>query len=220
MSQHIYATSAHPQESSSTSAQANPDDNSAPSTVKLTTHNQYKTPRLLRENLNPNPISQFNSWFQSALNPTPLADGSTPPAVKEPEAMAISTVSPDGIPSSRMVLLKTVDTGFVFFTNYESRKSQELAGGYASLVFYWREISRQVRVVGRVEKVDRTESEEYFNTRPMGSKIGAWVSRQSSVVKGDNELESQVEEFKQKVEREGKDVECPEYWGGWRIVPL
>lgn len=131
--------------------------------------------------------------------------------------MAISSVSPDGVPSTRFVLLKTVDeTGFLFFTNYDSRKSRELEGGFASLAFYWKEVSRQVRVVGKVEKVSREESEEYFGSRPVGSKIGAWASPQSSVV-GEDTLVKNVEDVKAKY---GEQVPCPPHWGGWRVIPL
>jgi pyridoxamine-phosphate oxidase len=110
------------------------------------------------------------------------------------------------------------DTGFVFFTNYESRKSKELeSGGYASLAIYWKEVSRQIRVVGRVEKIKREESEEYFDTRPRGSQLGAWASPQSQNVQ-EGELEQRVKDIEKKCE--GGDVKCPEHWGGWRIVPL
>ncbi|WVQ83474.1 pyridoxamine 5'-phosphate oxidase [Cryptococcus sp. DSM 104549] len=191
---------------------------SAPETVRLTTHNQYTTPRLLPGDLSPNPLLQFNAWLASALNPSEQ-DVEAGRKVREPEAMALSTSTPQGIPSSRIVLLKTVDTtGFVFFTNYTSRKSQELlANPYAALAFYWKEVSRQVRVVGRVEKVSREESEEYFATRPRGSRVGAYASAQSQVVQ-EGELEKRVEEEEKKWE--GKEVDCPEFWGGWRIVPF
>jgi pyridoxamine-phosphate oxidase len=160
-------------------------------------------------------LQQFKEWFQEALEPP--ADSGIPP-VREPEAMAITSVSSTGIPSTRFVLLKTVDdTGFVFFTNYDSRKSRELETGYASLALYWKEVSRQVRVVGKVEKVRREESVEYFNTRPRGSQIGAWASPQSSNV-DEGELEQRVKDVEQRFE--GKEVDCPEHWGGWRIVPL
>ena len=131
--------------------------------------------------------------------------------------MTLSTATPQGVPSSRTVLLKTVDRGFVFFTNYTSRKSAELLQNpHAALNFYWKEVSKQVRVIGVVEKVSREESEEYFNTRPRGSQLGAWASPQSKPV-GEGELEELVKQVDQKfVEK----VECPEFWGGWRIMPL
>ncbi|WVN87214.1 pyridoxamine 5'-phosphate oxidase [Cryptococcus depauperatus CBS 7841] len=201
--QHLYGTS---------SIQA------AHETVKLTSHNQYITPRLLASDLAPNPLIQFNVWFESVLDPSE-EDVARGRKVLEPEAMTVSTATAKGIPSSRTVLLKTADkTGFVFFTNYTSRKSQEiLENPYASLAFYWREVSRQVRVVGKVEKVDRKESVEYFATRPRGSKLGAWASQQSQPVE-EGQLEERVKNEENRWE--GKEVECPEFWGGWRIIPF
>ena len=126
--------------------------------IDIKTHNQYHSPRIFPTTLDPSPLAQFQHWFAEALNPT---DDSIP-QVKEPEAMCISTATAEGVPSSRFVLLKHVDShGFVFFTNYDSRKSQELlANPYASIAFYWKEVSRQIRVVGKVEKVARKESED------------------------------------------------------------
>lgn len=217
MSSHIYSSSAAPQVSPQDQPDPAGESSSRPnSKVSITSHNQYHSPRLLRSSLDPDPLKQFKQWFQDALTPPP---DSGIPAVREPEAMAISSVSSDGVPSTRMVLLKTVDDkGFLFFTNYDSRKSRELAqGGYASIAIYWKEVSRQVRVVGRVEKVDRKDSEEYFGTRPRGSQIGAWASPQSRAVR-DGELEERVKHVEKRFE--GGQVECPEHWGGWRIVPL
>ncbi len=192
-----------------------PADPPPASKVQLTSHHQYHSPRLLPSHLNPDPLLQFNAWFASSLSP--LSTEPPTPVVREPEAMAVSTVSPSGIPSTRVVLLKTVDSGFVFFTNYTSRKSTELdSSPYASLAFYWKEVSRQVRVVGKVEKVSREESGEYFRTRPRGSQLGAWASEQSSVV-GEDTLTERVQEME---ERFGGEVELPGHWGGWRVVPL
>lgn len=193
--------------------------------LEVTSHNQYDTPRLLRDSIHPDPLEQFNVWLSSALNPRD--DGQ--PAVHEPEAMTVSTCvmrrvpehdgHPIAIPSSRVVLLKQVDDrGFIFYTNYNSRKSRELLENpYASCAFYWRETSRSVRVSGRVEKVSRQESEAYFASRPRGSQVGAWASAQSDEV-GEDELEDKVREVEKRFE--GKDVPCPPHWGGWRIVPL
>lgn len=109
-------------------------------------------------------------------------------------------------------------TGFLFFTNYTSRKSQDLSlNPYASLTFYWRETSRQVRVSGRVERLPRKESEAYFKSRPRGSKLGAWASEQSSVI-GEKTLEERMEKVEERFKEE-EEVECPEFWGGWRVVP-
>ena len=133
--------------------------------------------------------------------------------------MSLSTATLSGIPSARIVLLKQVDSrGFVFFTNYTSRKSQEIiANPYAALVFYWRELHRSVRVVGSVERLSREESDAYFRTRPVGSQLGAWASRQSTVVE-EKELD---ERFKMTANRfEGGEVPPPDFWGGWRVIPM
>ena len=138
--------------------------------------------------------------------------------------MSLSTCTRDGIPSSRVVLLKQVDArGFVFFTNYTSRKSRELTENpRAALAFYWREVSRQVRVVGTVERVARAESDAYFKSRPLGSRIGAWASKQSGVVK-EGEVAERVQEIKKRFDvpdgANEADVPPPEFWGGWRVIP-
>lgn len=157
-----------------------------------------------------NPLDQFRSWFKEAI------EGGV---VKEPEAMSLSTATPSGIPSARVVLLKQVDSrGFVFFTNYTSRKSQEIvANPHAALVFYWREVCRSVRVVGSVEKLSREESDAYIRTRPVGSQLAAWASRQSTVIK-----EGVLEERLEKAAKRFGDGEIPppDFWGGWRIIPM
>lgn len=183
--------------------------------IQVTTHQQYDTPRLLKSQVDPNPMIQFQSWLAAALHPAPGQ-----PTVHEPEAMTICTSLPSGIPSARVVLLKQADEkGFVFYTNYHSRKSRELeANPYASIAIYWRELSRSVRVVGKAEKVSREESVAYYLSRPRGSQIGAWASRQSEVLEGEDDLQKRVDEIEKRFE--GKPVECPEFWGGWRIVPL
>ncbi|KAF8527463.1 pyridoxamine 5'-phosphate oxidase [Hysterangium stoloniferum] len=185
------------------------------STFCITTHNQYlaldpPTPASVL----PSPLLQFDEWFTAAITSK----------VREPEAMSLSTCTSAGIPSSRIVLLKQVDArGFVFYTNYESRKSRELTENpHAALAFHWKEVSRQVRVVGRVEKVSKEESEAYFRSRPVGSRIGAWASKQSSVV-GEGEVAEKVEEVRKRfgVEDGGTEAELPlpDIWGGWRIIP-
>ncbi len=185
----------------------------AASSIQVISHNQYHSPRILPSSLDPNPLAQFQTWFREALEPPAGI-----PQVAEPEAMCISTATARGVPSSRFVLLKEADaTGFVFYTNYTSRKSRELLENpYASIALYWREVSRQVRAVGRVEQLTRAESERYFGSRPRGSRIGAWASEQSKVV-GEDELQRRVDEMQSKFEGQ---VPCPEHWGGWRIVPL
>jgi len=141
--------------------------------------------------------------------------------VHEPEAMALSTCSTNGIPSTRIVLLKQADLrGFVFYTNYNSRKSKELhANPFASIAFYWREVHRQVRVVGRVEQVDPQESDEYFASRPIGSRMGAWASPQSTAVQ-EGEVAERLAVAEKKFDvSNGAEVPRPEFWGGWRVVP-
>ena len=183
--------------------------------IQVAGHNQYTTPRLRSSEVDPDPMVQFQHWLASALNPQ---DGQ--PQVHEPEAMTICTASPSGIPSARVVLLKQADsTGFVFYTNYSSRKSRELVENpYASIAIYWRELSRSVRVVGKAEKVSRAESVEYFESRPRGSQIGAWASRQSETLEDEHILADRVKQIEKKFE--GRKVDCPDFWGGWRIVPL
>ncbi|KAF8073619.1 hypothetical protein FPV67DRAFT_756548 [Lyophyllum atratum] len=177
--------------------------------LKVLPHRQYVTADgISPTTVAPSPIDQFRVWFKEA------AEGGV---VQEPEAVCLSTATPTGIPSARMVLFKELDPrGFVFFTNYTSRKSQELlANPHAALVFYWREVHRSVRVIGRVEKVSQEESDEYFQSRPVGSRVGAWASKQSTVV-GEGELHERLHKLEQKF---GPDVPTPEFWGGWRVVP-
>jgi pyridoxamine-phosphate oxidase len=188
---------------------------SSPNKIKVLAHQQYNSSDHLSPSIVPtNPLDLFRQWFTSVQS-----------AVHEPEAMALSTVSADGIPSTRIVLLKEVDNrGFVFYTNYNSRKSREMdVNPYASLALYWREVHRQVRVVGRVEKVSREESDAYFRSRPLGSRIGAWASDQSAVI-ADGELDQQVTQVKDLFGIKEGDVEAdvpvPDHWGGWRVIPM
>ncbi|EPQ54555.1 pyridoxamine 5'-phosphate oxidase [Gloeophyllum trabeum ATCC 11539] len=186
----------------------------SPDKIAILNHQQYDAPDTLSpSSVLPSPLDQFRAWFTSVQG-----------RVHEPEAMALSTATPDGLPSTRIVLFKQLDArGFVFFTNYTSRKSRELeANPRASLAFYWREVSRSVRVVGRAEKVSKQESEEYFRSRPLGSRLSAWASRQSTVIQ-DGEVQKRMEELKQKFGvkdgQEDADIPLPDFWGGWRIVP-
>lgn len=155
------------------------------------------------------PIVQFTRWFEQALAGE----------ITEPNAMTVATATRDGVPSARMVLLKGFDAcGFVFYTNYESQKGRELAENpIAALVFHWVELHRQVRVAGAVEKVSIEESDAYFQSRPRGSRLGAWVSRQSSVLSGREELEARLAALT-KAYGEG-DIPLPPYWGGYRVIP-
>jgi len=154
------------------------------------------------------PIVQFARWFQEALN-----SGFT-----EPNAMTLATADAQGRPSARILLLKGYDArGFVFFTNYESRKGRELEENpYASLLFHWVELERQVRIEGRVEKVAPEESEEYYRSRPLGSRVGAWASPQSRVLADRASLERRLGELTQQL---GEDPPRPPHWGGYRLVP-
>ncbi len=168
-----------------------------------------ETPGLTRKNVDPNPFKQFEQWFQAAVEAEPIL----------PEAVSLATATQEGRLSSRMVLLKDFDErGFVFYTNYESRKGIELAENpSAALVFYWRQLERQICITGTVSKVSRKESEAYFRTRPRGSQIGALTSSQSQVVASREVLERR---FKQLMaEYEGGEIPLPSYWGGYRLSP-
>ena len=155
------------------------------------------------------PIKQFQAWFNDAFEAKlPL-----------PEAMTLATATPDGKPSARMVLLKQVDhEGFVFYTNYNSAKAEQLdANPYAALVFYWAKLDRQVRIEGSLSRTSREESLEYFATRPRESQIGAWASEQSEVIESRAVLEQRAEELDEQYR--DREIECPEHWGGYRLKP-
>lgn len=169
-----------------------------------------QNPEGLDENLvDCDPIKQFQLWFNDAIAAQlPL-----------PDAMSLATVTPDGKPTARMVLLKQVDAeGFVFYTNYASSKAKQLElNPYAALVFYWPQLERQVRVEGKVSKTAAEESAEYFKTRPRESQIGAWASPQSEVIPARAVLEQRARELaEQYCDRE---IDCPEHWGGYRLTP-
>ena len=155
------------------------------------------------------PIAQFVAWF----------DDAQAAELREPNAMTLATETPDGAPSARIVLLKGVDArGFVFYTDYRSRKGEELAANpRAALVFHWAELERQVRVTGTVARVSREESEAYYRTRPVDSRIGAWASHQSRPIAGRAELEAREAELARRY-ADG-DVPLPPHWGGYRLAP-
>ncbi|MDA2938912.1 pyridoxamine 5'-phosphate oxidase, partial [Acidobacteria bacterium AH-259-A15] len=167
------------------------------------------SPALRKKNADPNPFKQFDRWFQEA--------GMTIPIL--PEAMALATVDKDGKPSVRTVLLKHFDEwGFVFYTNYESRKGKELAENpNAALIFYWGELRRQICVTGTVSKASGEESKAYFRTRDRGSQIAALASNQSQVISSRKMLEDRFEQLA--AECEGKEVPLPSNWGGYRLSP-
>ncbi|MEH1947809.1 MAG: pyridoxamine 5'-phosphate oxidase [Nostoc sp.] len=156
-----------------------------------------------------NPFIQFKKWFDQALAAQ----------LPEPNAMTIATTTPDGKPSARMVLLKDFDErGFAFFTNYNSHKAQQLAENpQAALVFWWAELERQVRISGYVEKVSEIESDQYFESRPAKSRLGAWVSNQSEVIESREVLERRVQKFQSKYENQ--EIPRPPHWGGLRVIP-
>jgi pyridoxamine 5'-phosphate oxidase len=170
---------------------------------------EYTRAGLAESDANPDPIEQFRRWFDDAL-----AAG-----LREPNAMTLATATPDGRPSARVVLLKGFDErGFVFYTNYEGRKGEELEENpYCALVFYWAELERQVRVEGRVSRVPKRESDEYFGSRPRGSRLGAWASEQSRPVGGREVLEERLRVLE--AEYEAREVPRPPFWGGYRVEP-
>ena len=169
----------------------------------------YQTIMLEKQNAKENPISQFQIWFDEACKEEFI----------EPNAMNVATVGDDGAISSRMVLLKAFDEkGFVFFTNYKSKKANDLnANNIAALNFWWDKLYRQVRIQGQVEKVSTQESKEYFHSRPRGSQIGAIASKQSSVIDNYKVLEDEYEKLEQQFEN--AEIPYPEHWGGFRVIP-
>ena len=170
----------------------------------------YERGALNRADLDPNPFGQFRSWFTEAREIGEIV---------EPNAMALATVDSDGHPNQRTVLLKAHDDeGFVFFTNYESTKSKEIeANPQVSILFAWLALERQLKIKGRAVRLSRAESVKYFLSRPIGSRIGAWVSEQSSVISGRSLLKAKLNEVKRKFAN--GEVPCPDFWGGYRIAP-
>lgn len=170
---------------------------------------EYVSHPLTEQSVSSDPIDQFHGWFQEVMQVDQ----------PDPEAMTLSTALPDGRVSGRIVLLKGFDRkGFVFYTNYGSRKSVEMSvNPHAALTFYWPALNRQVRIEGRIEKVSTEESCEYFRTRPRGSQVGAWASPQSSEIDGREVIENRLAEL----ERQFGDGEipCPPFWGGFLLVP-
>jgi pyridoxamine 5'-phosphate oxidase len=170
---------------------------------------EYQRGVLLESDLSADPIDQFGKWFADA----------TSGGVLEPNAMTLATADASGKPSARTMLLKGFDArGFVFYTNYSSRKGRELGDNpQAAILFFWPTLERQVRIEGTIEKVSRQESESYFISRPRESQIGAWASSQSQKIASRAELEKRDSEAEAKFT--GKDVPLPETWGGYRVVP-
>lgn len=168
----------------------------------------YQKGELLESKVHPNPLEQFKIWFKEAQNAE----------LPEPNAMFLSTLGKDMRPSGRIVLLKYVDRGFSFFTNYFSRKGQDMAHhDKASITFFWPELERQIRIEGHVEKVDEKLSTEYFQSRPRASQIGAWVSEQSAKIPNREFLEERYSALEKQYE--GQDIPKPAHWGGYELIP-
>ncbi len=180
------------------------------SSVFAALRTEYSRVGIDKSELDPDPFVQFDRWFENASSA----------GVAEPNAMTLATATPGGVPSARTVLLKGFDErGFVFYTNYESQKGDELlANPNAALLFFWKELQRQVRVVGIVSRITREESEAYFRSRPVGSQLGAVVSAQSTPIPDRATLERQFAAL----EAEYRDVPVPlpDFWGGYRVAPV
>lgn len=170
---------------------------------------EYMLHGLSETDIDADPFIQFRAWFDQAV-----AAG-----LEEPNAMTLATATREGRPSARMVLLKEFDTrGFVFYTNHESRKAGELAQNpHAALVFFWVGLERQVRIEGRIEQVAPHESDAYFESRPLGSQLGAWASHQSQVIPDRETLERRAEALSARYA--GQRVPRPPFWGGYRVIP-
>jgi pyridoxamine 5'-phosphate oxidase len=170
---------------------------------------EYILQSLLESDVNKDPVVQFNTWWDHALKSQ----------IVEPNAMTLATAGKNGIPSARIVLLKGVDeSGFIFFSNYNSRKAVEMTENpYASLVFFWKELERQVRIDGSVSRITTDDSDTYFQSRPLISKLGAWASPQSSIIPSRELLEKNIEQLEKKYP-DGV-VPRPPHWGGFVVKP-
>jgi len=171
---------------------------------------EYERGSLDESSVNKDPLLQFEKWFADALHENLL----------HPNAFVLSTAAADGKPSGRVVLLKGIDPeGFVFYTNYESRKANEIKeNSFACMTFFWPKLERQIRIEGSTKKITNAESDDYFNSRPRGSQAGAWVSPQSKVIPGREGLDVSEDLFLK--DNEGKEISRPPFWGGYRISPV
>ena len=169
---------------------------------------EYTKSGLRKADLAPDPVEQFHRWFEEAAH------------LREPNAMVLATSTPDGKPSARVVLLKGYDErGFVFYTNHEGRKGRELEDNpRCALLFYWGELERQVRIEGIARRIPEDESDAYYGSRPRGSQLGAWASRQSREVEGRGVLEERLRSLEEEYEDLGS-VPRPPFWGGYRVEP-
>jgi pyridoxamine 5'-phosphate oxidase len=170
---------------------------------------EHSEPGLRRRDLDPDPIKQFANWFTAAIEAK----------IRDVNAMSLATATAAGRPSVRIVLLKGFDhDGFVFFTNYESEKGRQLGTNpFAALGFYWIEQDRQIRIAGQTVKTSREESERYFHSRPLGSQLGAWASRQSEVLDARRVLDARMAQITERFA--GKPIALPPHWGGFRLKP-
>jgi len=170
----------------------------------------YSSRQLSRSSVARDPFTQFGAWMAEALNSQVL----------DATAMLLATADANGRPSSRVVLLKSFDeNGFVFYTNYNSKKATDIAENpQVSLHFFWPDLERQLIIKGTAERISRGESEEYFNSRPGDSKLGAWASKQSSVVASREQLETQFADAEKHFG--GQEIPCPPFWGGFRVTPM
>jgi pyridoxamine 5'-phosphate oxidase len=168
----------------------------------------YKLASLDESDVAVSPLAQFDKWFKEALSAE----------LPEPNAMTLATCDAQARPSARIVLIKGYDErGFVYFTNYESHKAQDLAANNrAALLFFWPELERQIRIQGRVEKISAADSDDYYRSRPLASRIGAWASSQSQVLSSRTSLEARVAAFEAEY---GDNPPRPAHWGGYRVVP-
>jgi pyridoxamine 5'-phosphate oxidase len=171
---------------------------------------QWMSRGLIRETLNPDPTRQFEYWYAEAIDS----------GIPEPNAMSLATVDADGQPWMRTVLLKLYDeAGFVFFTNYESAKAQQIGtNNKVGLLFPWVALGRQVKISGTAEKIPTAESMKYFASRPRGSQIGAWASPQSQIISSRSLLDAKIDEIRGKFTR--GDIPLPSFWGGYRVTPF
>jgi pyridoxamine 5'-phosphate oxidase len=169
----------------------------------------YALQSLSEVDIDPDPFKQFQIWFDQAISAQ----------LPEPNAMTLATATRNAIPDARIVLLKGFDDrGFVFYTNYDSQKGQELAENpQATLIFWWAELERQVRISGAVEKVSTAESDTYFHSRPIGSQLGAWTSNQSQVIPNREYLEHRLQELTEQYQNQ--EIPRPPHWGGYRVMP-
>ncbi|HLS70224.1 MAG TPA: pyridoxamine 5'-phosphate oxidase [Chitinophagaceae bacterium] len=172
---------------------------------------EYKQKALSEEEVGLDPIVFFEKWFKDAIDSQ----------ISESNAMTLATVDDAGIPHARIVLLKEINSkGFVFFTNYQSNKGKQMEKhNKVSLLFFWKELERQVRIEGRVEKISAEESEEYFNSRPLGSRIGALASPQSQIIKSRDVLEKKQKQLEEQAASDPSSIQRPEHWGGYIVKP-